>query len=657
MKITIDGVLWTGNVCEVGIGKPFTSLYQAINYSNLKQQPSVYLLYDSQVLISDQEAKYDCYFVGMKQLGKIYITITGGSDKFRFHCNKVYVENLIIDGIYFKGDFDIKPIFKVNKSILGKYNYPVVFNRANFDLIEWSNVSIYYNGWKIIGINDSVIDTTKVYLDKVSFGGGGWSPDGVYGLDDKQPCDAEYSIIPNLPGITIIDDYNGIAWGESSANITYHEITKTLVDNTSGLTIDLSAGGEITYIIPPEAGGDGLNYITFSVELNNLSTTDFTENVTINKKQIDISNYGANYGTSGKYVSLDEISIPVPPPVLPTPTPWINTFTEQKVEIEGVEWNGPIKTVGTGKDFVNILEAIEHSNINNHCCVYLVYENSTFTSDMKKFVAFDSYFLGMGTAAYKNIVLEGACDPSNYCSKIYVENLCMNGFVPWYICFPLTIKTNKVRFKNNPYSTFACGLDLKEVNYINSCIENTASSFAYTDLKNISLNRVTYVPPWKTSQCVNSILYNDTQIISLIPEYSIKNGITGFSIVSDNNGMPVDQPIELPYSYIATTKVITFGSDLIVDLSVGGDITVNVGDGKSIIINSNVSQLPTTDIVGTIIITKHLVSDVSPVGYGPDYGTSGLLIDLKTKVPPTPSIIQKIVNIIKKIFSRFFKRR
>lgn len=650
MKISIEGIEWTGDKLEVGVGKAFSSLYQAINYSNLRKQPAVYLIYDTQLAINQQSAEYDCYFVGMKPLGEISINC---SNNFKFHCN-LYVENLIMDGILFRGQFDKNPIFKANKSILGKYAYPVSFYELKYQQIYWSNISTYYNGWKISGTGIGPIDTTKIYLDKVAYGGGGW-PEGTYALDDKKPFEAEYTMIPDLPGIAIIDDYNGIAWGESPVNITYHADTKVLTDNTAGLNIDLSAGGEIKFIIPPEAGGDGVNYITLFVTLAELSTTDITEDIVINKEPIEPAGYGASYGVPGKLILVEQKQIPLPPPAIPDPLPWTNTFKD-KIEIEGERWKGYIKTVGTGKDFATLIEAIDHSNTNHHPCVYLIYENTTFyhneslgNIDLTRSSNYDSYFLGMVDQGYNNLTVDGACVISAYCSKLYVENLKINGFVPWYNCFPLLIKTNKVLFKDNSVSTIGCVIpgSCQGIEYINSCIGNTKSAIAASDLSQFSMNKVTYLPPWITSSCINELKVNDTKPIEMIFTYSITNGISGFTFISENAGMPATS-VDVPFTYTNSTKTLLLAS-FTLDLSLTRNISIEVSEGKFLIFHCETTQLPTSDVTGTMTLNKVQSVGPAPEGYGPEYGTVGLLISIK-KDKPKNKIIDMIVTFVKKLF-------
>jgi hypothetical protein len=652
MKVTIEGVLWTGDIYEVGTNKPFPTLYHAINLSNLRQQAAVYVIYDDQNLnIFQQEVKYPCYFVGMKPLGEIIIT--AGSN-FRFHTNIVYLENVVIEGMLFRGgNYDFRPLIKANKSVVGLYNTSISFYELPGSTIFLTNVSCLNYGYKL-GDQGGGISKPDTYLDKVSFTGE-WKishdSGGLYGLDDKQPVEIEYTMTPEIPGITVVDDYAGFMWFDSQVDLTYQASTKTLKNDDVGFVIDLSSGGEIKYFIPEEFGGDGEKYITLNVNLSELPITDVTENVTIIKEPVDPVGYGAMYGLPGKYVLVEQANIPAVVPVPPTPVPWTNTFLE-KIEIEGKKWNGVVKTVGTGKDFATVLEAIDHSNQNYHNCVYLIYQNDTFTTDLNHLLSFDGYFLGMDTTqGYLDITMEGAVGGTNYCSKLYVENLKINGFVPWVPCFPISIKTNRVQFKDNPYGTLGCSVNVcKNVMYYNSLISNTNASFALCNLDNVTLDKVTYCPPWNLNQCTGVPILEDIKPVNFTFSYLIENCIPGITVVSDNM-LTSSFMFEVPYLFVAATKVITF-DNLVVDLSSGGNIVVVVNPpDNTITLNVDLSKLPVTDMSGIVTLKKYEVP-VSVPNYGPENGVSGKLISVgkKPKNDKKIGIISKIIDFFKKIF-------
>lgn len=653
MKVKIEGVEWTGDIYEVGIGKSFPTLYHAINYANLRQQAAVYAIYDDQNLtVFQQEAKYPCYFVGMKPIGEIIVTMS--HNIFKFHTNIVYLENIIVEGMYFRGgNYDFKPTIKANKSVVGLYSDSIDFYELHGSTVFFTNVSCLNYGTKL-GSTGGGVSKPDTYLDKVSYAGE-WSispdPGGSYGLDDKQPVEIEYTMTPEIPGIVLVDDYEGIMWFDSKVDLTYQASTKTLKNDDVGFTIDLSAGGEIKYFIPEEFGGDGKRYITLNVTISELPTSDITEEITISKESIDPIGYGATYGLSGKYILVEEASVPAPVPSPPTPSPWTNTFKENVV-IEGEKWKGVVKTVGIGKDFVTVLEAIDHSNQNNHPCVYLIYQNDTFTTDLNHLLSFDGYFLGMDTTqGYNDLMMEGAVGGTNYCSKLYVENLKINGFIPWVPCFPISIKANKVQFKDNPYGTLGCSVNVcKNVMYYNSLISNTNASFALCNLDNVTLDKVTYYPPWKLNQCTGVPVLQDIKPVDFIFAYSIENCIPGITIVSDTLS-PTSFRLEVSYSFVAATKVITF-DNLVVDLSSGGNIVVVVNPpDNTITLNVDLSKLPVTDMSGIVTLKKYEVP-VSVPNYGPENGVSGKLISVgkKPKNDKKIGIISKIIDFFKKIF-------
>jgi len=304
MQVKIEGEEWIGDVYEVGLNKQFPKLSDAINFSNTKEQAAVYLIYDDQYLNElQQEAKYPCYFVGMNE-----IIIKIDKRKFQFYTDKLYLENVTIDGIVFRtNNYDLQPLIKANKSVVGINDNSIFFDEVPKSIIFFTNVScLNYN--EKLACNGSVISKPDIYLDKVSYAGD-WlikNESGMYGLDDKQPVELEYSIIPEIPGIMIVDDFDVVKWFESKMNLSYQASTKILKNDDVGFTIDLSAGGEIKYVVPDEFGGNEKKYITFNVDLNELPTNDILDEFLIIKDYNDPNEYGASFGVTSKLISVEE---------------------------------------------------------------------------------------------------------------------------------------------------------------------------------------------------------------------------------------------------------------------------------------------------------------------------------------------------------------
>ena len=303
MQVKIEGEKWLGNVYEVGLNKQFPTLCDAIDCANNEHQAAVYLIYDDQYLNKVQEAKYPCYFVGVND-----INIKIDKRKFQFYTDKLYLENIIIDGIIFRtNNYNLQPLIKANKSVVGINNNSIFFDEVPKSIIFFTNVTCLNYNEKLIG-NDFVVSKPDVYLDKVSYAGK-WiigNESGMYGLDDKQPVELVYSILPDIPGIMIVDDFDVVNWFETKMNLTYNALTKTLKNDDLNFIVDLSSGGEIKCVVPDEFGSNENKYITLNVDLNDLPVNDFSDEFLIIKDYVDPVEYGASFGITSKLISVEE---------------------------------------------------------------------------------------------------------------------------------------------------------------------------------------------------------------------------------------------------------------------------------------------------------------------------------------------------------------
>jgi uncharacterized repeat protein (TIGR02543 family) len=194
--IYVDGVLWTGNVLTVGVGKDVETFRDALDQvNNLDKVPTVLIIYGT--VRGDYgyfENNYPLYIRGIEDDASIII---GSSPEQFLQQATLYLDNVSFSSPGFtenEGGIRVttgslktnKAKIKVNGEDFPQHTCPI-YSNTTFTEISLSYTDLektFPGGWHLNVNSES--DKDKIYLDKVGYDYT-WTGDTGFALEDTEP--------------------------------------------------------------------------------------------------------------------------------------------------------------------------------------------------------------------------------------------------------------------------------------------------------------------------------------------------------------------------------------------------------------------------------------------------------------------------------------
>ena len=193
MNWYINGILWTGAIRTVGVGRDFATLDASVLDAISNSEDSLHVVYDDHTMTAriynGFDTIYNQYIVGYGTRKVIQGNASKGA--FSYGIGKVYLENIHLTNhpdyhsrwLYL---FDDPAELHTNRSIISTYREHCVHtNTGEKPTVKLHSTKLFSTLTPTLAFVD--FDLTNVYLDKVSYEGAYTesSCTGLKALDDK----------------------------------------------------------------------------------------------------------------------------------------------------------------------------------------------------------------------------------------------------------------------------------------------------------------------------------------------------------------------------------------------------------------------------------------------------------------------------------------
>ena len=225
-------------------------------------------------------------------------------------------------------------------------------------------------------------------------------------------------------------------------------------------------------------------------------------------------------GIGGKDVpiSTDDVSIDSNSFTLASQT---IQFSINGWSIDGVIWTGAIRTVGAGKDFTTLYDAMEDAKTAAEDSLYLVYDG-TYTDPRATAIPQKCYIRGMGAtpaAATWNFPSSGLYFEDDFIIENVTLNCTTGYFVaPVFFSNAITVKISNAVLSGGAHGRCLRGNNDGQGNYPTLTIQHSelisndatyGSHLDNLDLSKVSLDKVSYTGTWLIKECTGTLALDD----------------------------------------------------------------------------------------------------------------------------------------------------